>query len=1158
MKKILFSIFIFFIAFFYAQNTHILDNNGTILQDNISYCEGQNFNLKINANSINTGDYKIEEISGNFQNGNMPVTFTHKRNDNFSQPISIPFRFQFYGKEYEKVVVGSNGRLIFGQGSEFENLHQNQGKDIFHPNTKLNSNIFNQLSQSNNLPLNFAQIFAGFTNIGYYNPNDFNEIRFSNTNYQGNRALLISFNGVLELNSNYSIKFSSQILLLDNHSFIIKVTKNRTSQNAILGIQNETATKYKVPSENYNNDKWTNDGSKAFLFTPNQQLTPKISWFINDTEQVSWANQQTINYTPNGNTKLGIKISYFDNDNQQVGQTEESFINFKKIEKVQVQSIANTGCAAGNTLSIQQPTQNTEYQWYKDGQLVGEGTNLVANTTGTYYAMVKGCNASRSDDISVTITSNIPAIPFEEGKIFYDCDKNGNQSKVIDLQNIINYPNGNYRIEFFDANGNSINKNVSISSGRTENFKVKISDNSGCSVEKNFKVSYQSLPNESTIFSTRKLCQDLENYSIDDLYRDLNFDRNFNIKFSTDGINFNLDNVNPKLHQNIRFKISMNNFSCVGIYQLKFDFHESIEIKPITQFPEHCFSSTEYFDLNRTKQELEYHSDILATFYTDENLTQRINNLNFRGSGIIYIKVENTRTQCVAPEIIKLELKIYRKPTLIKTTPETKTAHCGTSIYDLTTNINDYVSNWTKDKEILYFDASGNQLSQSEWQNYDASVKGNRPYILLIFNSTRNMECSDKIEFNLIKNEKPTSKISSISVCGINTFSLSEFKNRVGNEFIILDENRNEISQNFSWTNLPFQVKFYLKNRETGCISDLQTLNFVQGNPVDINSNIPIFTQCDTDNDGITNFNLNNWKSNISNDNNVNIEFFEDSNRTIKITNPTAYINRNRQQTIYGTAKSDNLCPTDFQFDIKVNIPTDIQGIEDLFPCYGESVSQMVMNASDFTNIRWIFPNGEEQIGNQLTLQYTDIQFGTYKIIATNTDGCTSETTFAISDSKQLKINKINTSNNQIEVIANGSTPPYEYSFDGGITWQTSNILHQPTQPTYNIVVRSGTCQSEPKSVYFFNFYNTITPNGDGKNDVWKVENLDKMQNVSIIITDRYGKTIFMTQDATKHWDGTERGRKLPTATYWYIVKWIDPNTQNNEVRQGWILLKNY
>ena len=66
------------------------------------------------------------------------------------------------------------------------------------------------------------------------------------------------------------------------------------------------------------------------------------------------------------------------------------------------------------------------------------------------------------------------------------------------------------------------------------------------------------------------------------------------------------------------------------------------------------------------------------------------------------------------------------------------------------------------------------------------------------------------------------------------------------------------------------------------------------------------------------------------------------------------------------------------------------------------------------------------------------------------------------------------------------------------------------------------------------------------------------MENVSLVIVDRFGNKVFESQNKDKvEWDGTSGGRKVPSSTYWYTLTFYDAVTQKAEQRQGWILLKN-
>jgi gliding motility-associated-like protein len=65
---------------------------------------------------------------------------------------------------------------------------------------------------------------------------------------------------------------------------------------------------------------------------------------------------------------------------------------------------------------------------------------------------------------------------------------------------------------------------------------------------------------------------------------------------------------------------------------------------------------------------------------------------------------------------------------------------------------------------------------------------------------------------------------------------------------------------------------------------------------------------------------------------------------------------------------------------------------------------------------------------------------------------------------------------------------------------------------------------------------NLITPNGDGFNDTWYIQNIELFPDNRVEIFNRYGQVIF-TQDAYDNtWGGTFNGTVVPDGTYYYVV----------------------
>lgn len=63
---------------------------------------------------------------------------------------------------------------------------------------------------------------------------------------------------------------------------------------------------------------------------------------------------------------------------------------------------------------------------------------------------------------------------------------------------------------------------------------------------------------------------------------------------------------------------------------------------------------------------------------------------------------------------------------------------------------------------------------------------------------------------------------------------------------------------------------------------------------------------------------------------------------------------------------------------------------------------------------------------------------------------------------------------------------------------------------------------------------NMITPNGDGNNDIWRIDNVLAVDNHEVIVFNKAGQVVFKTTDYSVPWDGTREGKPLPQGVYYY------------------------
>ena len=82
-----------------------------------------------------------------------------------------------------------------------------------------------------------------------------------------------------------------------------------------------------------------------------------------------------------------------------------------------------------------------------------------------------------------------------------------------------------------------------------------------------------------------------------------------------------------------------------------------------------------------------------------------------------------------------------------------------------------------------------------------------------------------------------------------------------------------------------------------------------------------------------------------------------------------------------------------------------------------------------------------------------------------------------------------------------------------------------------------------------FNFPNVITPNSDGINDLFEIDNLP--QNTEVIILNRWGNVVFSSENYQNNWDGKDTsGQELVEGVYTYKYK-----TQKGKVGHGFLHL---
>lgn len=81
-----------------------------------------------------------------------------------------------------------------------------------------------------------------------------------------------------------------------------------------------------------------------------------------------------------------------------------------------------------------------------------------------------------------------------------------------------------------------------------------------------------------------------------------------------------------------------------------------------------------------------------------------------------------------------------------------------------------------------------------------------------------------------------------------------------------------------------------------------------------------------------------------------------------------------------------------------------------------------------------------------------------------------------------------------------------------------------------------------------------ISPNGDGKNDLWHIVGIEQFPNNTVQVFNRWGNLVFEQKNYRNDqgWDGQWNGKDLPDGTYFYV---IDLGNGQAEKISGWLQL---
>ncbi len=190
-----------------------------------------------------------------------------------------------------------------------------------------------------------------------------------------------------------------------------------------------------------------------------------------------------------------------------------------------------------------------------------------------------------------------------------------------------------------------------------------------------------------------------------------------------------------------------------------------------------------------------------------------------------------------------------------------------------------------------------------------------------------------------------------------------------------------------------------------------------------------------------------------------------------------------------------------------------------------------------------------------------------YKVYAANT-GCADSAAVAVNVLKKVTVDA-----GPDKVFIKGDTIELTASVKGtvaSLTWSppiyindiyaVTPLVNPPGTQLYTLTATSpngcGNSTDDVRVIMFNDIYipNAFSPNGDGNNDVFRVQPFTDYLVIHMSIYNRWGKIIYNSNEVSPAWDGKFNGKLLSTGAYIYYIEITGPHGKRI-TRQGTVTL---
>ncbi len=498
MKKIFLYFSLFFISFIQAQQCALLDagddqtvnctNNCTTLEAHLlgGFVDYGNFT---GYTITDETPCPLPQVTSGTPSG---ITM----DDYWSDVINLPFTFNFFGKSYDKILIGANGVIHF-----YDPAHQFPGQI---PGGTC-AWEFNDPLPSNNLFKN--TIFGAYHDVDVSVPNG-GSISYYVSGTTPQRIFVVYYNNVAHYQCN-NLRTTQRVLLYETTNVIDVQIKRKdlcgwNNGNAVVGIQDDQGHAYvpNVPPRDRNTGPWIVSSEELWRFVPTSTTVypHNISWY--DDTNTLIGNGESINVCPTQDTTYKAELSFVDSAGISYTVDDTTTVYFDDThDDVDLGPDQNI-CGNSSTILDATTDNATGYQWQLNGVDIPGATNPTYEVTasGTYSVTVDIGICNTTDDVTVTMMP-IPIVQLDPD--FHFCE-----GETVTLNSILGNPNGGETYQWYKDGLEVLGATAdTLSITESGTYRLDVSNTIGCVGTDEIVATMDEYPNLN-LGEDMRLCYD--------------------------------------------------------------------------------------------------------------------------------------------------------------------------------------------------------------------------------------------------------------------------------------------------------------------------------------------------------------------------------------------------------------------------------------------------------------------------------------------------------------------------------------------------------------------------------------------------------------------------------------------------------------------------